>query len=317
MSRALLLIAVLAGGCNAVSKYPADAAIVDVLDGPPVDLPPPPPLPACHPPVNKQCADGWCIIPAGCFNMGSPPSEPCRALPGYGKETLHQVTLTRRFEISQYEVTQKKYETIVGINPSAFTSCGPSCPVEGVSWHEAAAYCNELSLGTGRTPCYDCGGGECTIAAAFVGKISTCMGYRLPTEAEWEYAFRAGTTTPFHTGPIVGTCEADANADRAGWTDINALGRTHPVGEKEPNGWGLYDMSGNVWEWVNDSFQQDLGAAAVTDPEFVDKTINKVLRGGCYDTDAGTNRAAGLRRYRDGHTVDPRYLGFRPVRTLP
>jgi formylglycine-generating enzyme required for sulfatase activity len=309
---------------------PGDGPATDLQlqpgDGPAPDLAPPTPdlpltpdaavLPSCHPAVTKQCTAGWCTIPAGCFNMGSPATELCRAQSGYGAETLHQVTFTHTFEISQTEVTQQEYQAVMATNPSGFPSCGATCPVEGVSWHQAAEYCNKLSQAKTLTQCYTCSSGLCAEASAYAGKIYDCPGYRLPTEAEWEYAYRAGTTTAFYTGPFAGDCTADANADKAGWTDMNSNAVTHPVSQKLPNAWGLYDMSGNVWEWVNDSYQQDLGATAITDPDVVNTTIDKVLRGGCYDTDAGTNRAAGLRRGRDGETEDPQYVGFRVARSL-
>jgi len=281
------------------------------------------PLPACHPKVQKKCANSWCEIPAGCFIMGAPPSEPCQGhIPDYGKETQHQVTFTHSFEISQTEITQSWYQGLMGENPSGFPGCGGNCPVEGVNWHQAAVFCNKLSVAKGKTECYTCTGTgadmECSEAPGFTGKaFYTCPGYRMPTDAEWEYAYRGGSTHPFYTGPLVGSCTADPNADLAGWNDMNAKLTTHPAGKKAANGWGVYDMSGNVWEWVNDLYKEDLGSSPVTDPLITTApTDDRMLRGGCWDTDAGTNRAAGVRRYRTPETVDPTFLGVRVVRTL-
>ena len=179
--------------------------------------------PTCvHPEVVADCDDGWCKIPAGCFIMGSPEHEWGRAL--YQEDQV-AVTLTRSFEIGQYEVTQREWGSRDLTNPSGRIPDGrgdclePDCPVGNVTWFEAVAYANLLSEEHGLEPCYalhDCinepgqpgdWGMVCSSVTAAAPTIYECEGYRLPTDAEWEYAARAGTRTAFYSGPI--TCYED------------------------------------------------------------------------------------------------------------
>jgi formylglycine-generating enzyme required for sulfatase activity len=276
-----------------------------------------------HPKASKSCTGGWCTIHAGCFVMGSPNSEPCREPQSYGKETQHQVTLTHDFVISETEVTQAQYKALVGSNPSWSTTCGTDCPVEQVTWHDAANYCNLLSKSKALAPCYGCvtskGAVTCKPAASYAGtKIYTCPGYRLPTEAEWEYAARAGTTTAFHSGPYVAKgCQSqtDSNLDLIGWYKMNASQMLHKVGQKQPNGWGLRDMSGNVWEWCHDDWQDDLGATDRTDPVVTNTSGKVVLRSGSALEWAPMLRSAA--RIGDLPTTVHNLTGLRCVRSLP
>jgi formylglycine-generating enzyme required for sulfatase activity len=269
-----------------------------------------------HPAVTKTCANGWCRVPPGCFLMGSPEFENCRG----GEETLHQVKLTRTFEISEREITQTQFQTVMGYNPSGFKTCGGECPVESITWYEAIAYCNKLSEKKGLTQCYTCTGTapdfeECKPATAYLGaKILTCPGYRLPVEAEWEYACRAGTRSPFYSGYIEDCMGLDPTADKIAWFKDNSGGATHPVGKKAPNAWGLYDMSGNVWEWIHDSTEGPETKESQVDP-VLPVAVDPIIRSGDYNGFARGTRCAN----RNAQSPSDRYkhLGLRPVRTLP
>jgi formylglycine-generating enzyme required for sulfatase activity len=157
-------------------------------------------------------------LPAGQFMMGASPNDSDAS---DGEKPQHLVKL-KAFAMGKYPITQAQYEAVMGENPSWFEG-NPNNPVEGLSWNEAQAFCKKLSRVTGKQ-------------------------YRLPSEAEWEYACRAGTTTRYYFGD---------NANQLGdyaWFCDNSGSKTHPVGQKRPNGWGLYDMHGNVWEWCEDSW---------------------------------------------------------------
>ena len=255
----------------------------------------------------------WVTINAGTFQMGSPSSESCRS----NDETQHQVTLTHKFEIQSTEVTQAQFTSLMGYNPSKFTSCGINCPLEQVNWYEAAAYANALSAQVGKAKCYKCTGSgksvSCTEATAYAGKkVYTCPGYRLPTEAEWEYAYRAGTSTAFYNGGITSCKGKDPNLEKIGWYNQNSSSTTHPVGQKTPNTWGLYDMAGNVWEWCHDWYGS-YPSSSVSDP--VGPTgSSRVLRGGSWYGNPDYVRAA----YRNAYTPSSRLdlIGFRCTRTI-
>jgi formylglycine-generating enzyme required for sulfatase activity len=304
---------------NDVNPTVVDGPIVTVTDGPG----------SAHDGIKDggaQAPGTWITIPAGGFMMGSPASEPCRAMLT-GKETLHQVTLTRSFKISRTEVTQGQFSTLMGFNPSAFATAGKcasaDCPVESVGWNEAVQYCNALSKQAGLTPCYTCSGSAtiktCSPVAAFAGpKIYECPGYRLPTEAEWEYAYRAGTSTAYHSGPkdpvkCDGCSPGEASLDPIGWYCGNSGDRTHPVGQKQPNKWGLLDMSGNVFEWCHDWYVEDLGSAADKDPAGPSSGTYRVLRGGSHASFNRDTRAATRRGDKPFQQYDS--YGFRCVRT--
>ncbi len=215
-------------------------------------------------------------IQAGTFLMGSPESEDGRG----GNEVLHEVTLTRDFEIADTPVTQAQYEAVMGSNPSLFSGSGFDAPVEQVSWEDAVAFCEKLSA---EDPDWT---------------------YRLPTEAEWEYACRAGTSGPYNVD--------GASLDELGWHDGNAGWKTHPVREKRPNAWGLHDCHGNVFEWCQDWYTVHLGDSAVTDPQGPEGGDDRVLRGGSWSRYARACRSASRIRYDPG--LRDSCIGFRPVR---
>ena len=287
---------------------------IDLTDGPMPDKP----IPDQGIPVTPK----WVTIKAGTFQMGSPTTEKCRQV-GLAKETQHRVTLTNSFVIQDVEVTQGQFKALMNYNPSKFTTCGTDCPVEQVSWHEAAAYCNALSKKQGIESCYTCTGSgtkvTCQVSSSYSKtRIYHCPGYRLPTEAEWEYAYRAGTTTAFYNGTVVATScgSADSNLDKIGWYKLNSKNTSHPVGKKQANAWSLYDMAGNIEEWVNDCYQADLGSTTVTDPTGPSSCgTGRVIRGGSWPTsNVGRMRAAFRNSIKATDTWN--YAGFRPVRTL-
>jgi formylglycine-generating enzyme required for sulfatase activity len=222
--------------------------------------------------LGKGVAMRLVLIRPGKFMMGSSDSEQGR-LGNEGPQ--HEVVITKPFYMGVTEVTQAQYEAVMGTNPSAFK--GPMNPVESVSWDEAVEFCRRLSEKTGKT-------------------------VRLPTEAEWEYACRAGTTTAFSFG------DADSALGDYAWYSANSGNKTHPVGRKKPNAWGLYDMHGNVAEWCQD-FQGGYAAGAVTDPAGPGSGTSRVLRGASWRTNPDYCRSAS-RNYR---TPDSRgnYCGFR------
>jgi len=249
--------------------------------------------------------EGYVRIEPGEFTMGSPEDE----LGRFGDdETQHRVTVTRAFALKATEVTQAEWRAVMGTDPSGFADCGETCPVEMVSWFDAVDYVNRVSDAEGLPRCY---ADDADRTFAWLD----CTGYRLPTEAEWEYAARAGTQTAYHTGVNTQTgCSDDPNLNLAGWYCGNSGDTTHPVGQKQVNAWGLYDMHGNVWEWVHD-WGAAYPAGAVVDPAGPASGEARVYRGGSWSFDAQYARSA----YRSRFTPADRFntLGFRPSRSLP
>ncbi len=183
------------------------------------------------------------LIPAGEFTMGDDDGED-------DEQPAHRVRVSA-FYMDVTEVSQASFQAIMGRNPAKFA--GPDKPVERISWHAAIQYCNMRSQRDGLTPCYDLKTLACDFAAD---------GYRLPTEAEWEYACRAGTTTRWSFGDDVSKLKDHA------WYKPNAAKKTHPVKAKQPNPWGLYDMHGNVAEWCQDFYAEAYsGGDSVQDPQ--------------------------------------------------
>jgi formylglycine-generating enzyme required for sulfatase activity len=268
---------------------------------------------------------GFAQIPKGTFTMGSLTTEPCRSV--HDDEDRHEVKLTRDFEIKKTEVTQAEFLAAMGYNNSSFKSCGTDCPVELVTWHEATAYCNKLSTTKGLAPCYTCNGTEgattCEETASYSGaKFYDCPGYRLPTEAEWEYAYRAGTTTAFYNGandPSKCTECDDAKAILIAWHKCNGSGTTHAVAKLAPNAWGIYDMAGNVLEWCEDWYGKSFGLGAAVDPwgpaTGAAPEPRRVARGGYWNYDPANLRAASREDIKPDRRLSE--VGFRCVRTLP
>lgn len=237
-------------------------------------------------------------IPAGAFLMGSPPDEPGRD----DDEKQHRVVLTRAFYLGITEVTQGQWRKIMGANPSGYPTLGDRGPVEQVSWNDCQVFIQRLNQreGTGA--------------------------YRLPTEAEWEYACRAGSRSAFSGGDIVEvSCGAVPALDKMGWFCGNSGFEPHWVAQKMPNAWGLYDMHGNVQEWcldqcewrtiwsrrtgvINDTYQDD-----ITDP--VSRSGQyRIFRGGSWNQSSAYARAADRNCFRPG--ARRTYIGFRIVKDL-
>lgn len=199
-------------------------------------------------------------VAPGTFTMGSPSDEPQRNK-AEGPRT--DVTLTRGFWLGKTEVTQAQYAAVMESNPSTFKAVGGDAPVERVSWIDAMAFCRKLN--------------ERERAA---GRLPEGYAFTLPTEAQWEYACRAGTTEAYAGEP-----EAMA------WHEQNSRGTTHPVGTKQPNAWGFYDMAGNVLEWCLDWYGPYPGGA-VTDPTGPAHGYYRMARGGSWKTDLRVARSA-------------------------
>jgi formylglycine-generating enzyme required for sulfatase activity len=306
-------------GCHAATRYGWDVSgrtnhvgfrVICLIDRATSSETPVPPVSVARKKVKRSdrtldLGDGGKIefarIPAGEFMMGAPDSEPEL---GHNKPQ-HKVTISKDFYMGIYLVTQEQYEKIIGINPSYFSAKGEQksrvegmdtrrFPVEGVVWEEAEQFCRKLSELTGR---------RCT----------------LPTEAQWEYACRAGTTTPFHFGTSCNGTQANCNGNIPDGTEEKGpyLGRTCAVGSYPANAFGLYDMHGNVWEWCADWLSQDYYQTSETvDPKGPATGASHIQRGCSWNTDARLCRAAVRswnatvyrgRTFRDGN------MGFRVV----
>ncbi len=225
------------------------------------------------------------LIPPGNFTMGSSTDEPGR----YSGERQHRVNLTKAFYLQTTEVTQGQWKALMGNNPSSYRGCGDNCPVEQVSWEDAQQFIQKLN------------------------RKELTDKYRFPTEAEWEYACRAGSVAAFSSGAITELeCGRDPNLDVAGWYCYNSGNKIHPVALKKPNNWGFYDMHGNVQEWCQDYFAP-YPYDEVKDPKGPPAGTYKTMRGGIWYSPARDCRSAS----RFGSAPHYRFLhiGFRLCRT--
>jgi len=246
----------------------------------------------------------WILIPANAFTMGSPNNE----LGHYPDETQHRVRITRPFLMKRTAVTVGEYQRFRKPDMPSFNQTAEH-PVVNVTWHDAIEYCAWLSAQERLKPCYS-GSGDaiaCDLSAT---------GYRLPTEAEWEYACRAGTDTPFNTGANITTDQANYDGNYPYGNAANGTYRkgTVPVGSLPPNNWGLCEMHGNVWEWCWDWYDSYANSPP-DDPEGPDSGAVRVLRGGSWVYGAGVCRSAD----RGWSLPGFRYVndGFRVVRRAP
>ena len=296
-------------------------------------------------------------IPSGSFTMGTPLEE----LGAYTDEhPQHTVIFTRGFDMQNVEVTNQQYlemaqwavdqgyatatdttvtDALDGSEEELLDLDDPACeivfsdgtfglkdfggetrprhPVQNVTWYGAVAYCDWLSLYDGLPRAYDHTTWQCNENDPY-----GASGYRLPTEAEWEYACRAGTSTAFANGDITERfCGLDPILDQIGWYCGNSGGVSHPIGGKIPNAWALYDMHGNIWEWCNDWYDDDYyfatSGGTVTDPVGPTSGVytRRVLRGGNYQHAAEVCRSGDRNSYQPA--INHSYIGFRPVRTHP
>jgi len=238
----------------------------------------------------RQHGYAMVVLQVGAFQMGSPPDEPGRS----DDEQQHEVVLTRSLAIGTTEVTQKLWQAVMGDNPSRHRE--PLGPVEQISWLDAVAFCNALSALDGLTPAYQ-------VEGEAVRWDRDADGYRLPSEAEWEYAARGGGQGVFAGG--------DAPDDVA-WYQANASSRPAEVGILSPNEWGLYDMSGNLWEWVFDG-KRSYTTTRRQDPVGSTSDRYRVLRGGCWAVGENSLRVANRHWEVPAHRSDK--VGFRIARS--
>ena len=232
-------------------------------------------------------------VPAGSFTMGDRLGEI--------DERPHRVRVDS-FYVDKYLVTQREYERVTGENPARWR--GSDNPVEQTRWSDAVRYCNARSALEGLRPCYNLKTWECDFDVD---------GYRLPTEAEWEYACRAGTKTRYFFG------DEAKKLKHYAWAGENSGGRPRPVGRKLPNPWGLYDVYGNVWEWCNDFYKVDYyDESPEENPKGPETGDNKVLRGGCWRSTLDECRSSYRYNEAPGYTdicFGYDIYGFRCVRT--
>jgi formylglycine-generating enzyme required for sulfatase activity len=225
------------------------------------------------------------LIPAGSFHMGSPETELKRNI---DESPLHQVVISKPFYMSKFEVTQRQYRAVLG-NYKAFYFVGFDFPADGVSWNVANEFTNKLSDETG-------------------------MRFRLPTEAEWEYACRAGTDTPFYTGETLSPYQANYDSSNVYGKGLKgkALIRPTKVGSYPPNPFGLYDMYGNVWEWCSDRYsKKSYESSSLQDPLGIGTSLSTVIRGGGWESPPGDCRSASRDYRKSWRSID--FIGFRLV----
>ncbi len=221
-------------------------------------------------------------LPPGRFLMGSSPDEPNRI---EEEEQQFEAVISQGFWLGKYLVTQAQWQEVMGYNPSHFQQISINCPVENIDWYEAMEYCRKLN-------------------ELFADHLPLGYCFSLPTEMQWEYACRAGTRTIYNTGDTL------ADLDRAAWHNSNSSGHTHPVGEKDPNTWGLYDMHGNVAEWCLDSISNYPNGPATDWIGTGDGYVRSIRPGSWGTSREATNHRCACREAMPPHDKCP-WFGFR------
>lgn len=235
--------------------------------------------------AGRDCADcpEMVVIPAGSFAMGANDGDE-------NERPVHRVTFARPFAMGRTEVSQKQWKALMGNNPSRFYNCGPDCPVEQVSWNDVQAYIRKLNARSGRQ-------------------------YRLPTEAEWEYAARAGSNTAYPWGNKASHEYANYGDDECCFGLVQGRDKwlnTAPAASFAPNSFGLYDMIGNVWEWVEDGFHDNYTGAPADGSAWPGNGSNHIVRGGSWNFDPQFIRVSTRSRFDPATRMSS--IGFRLVR---
>ncbi len=242
------------------------------------------------------------LIPPGSYLRGSPADEYGREL----DERQHEVTIPYPFYMAVTETTQSQYEQVTGTNTS-FVKGRPNVPADSMTFAQALEFCNALSRAEGREEVYAMGND------GWVARVDR-NGYRLPLEAEWEYACRAGTTDAFYTGPIAPLSKGHYHLWRAAWYEDNSKGRPREGGQREPNVWGLYDMLGNVWEYCWDWYGEYPLSEDFTLVGPSRSNHGRVVRGGCWYDKITSCRSATRKAQNPAFPLN--VLGFRCAITV-
>ena len=310
MRRSLALVLALgcaAGPGSSPDPLPADPLLPRVEIGAAVRLSP---TLSTWPSPTGDVPGTFVRIEPATFGMGALASDSCNR---DENAPLHTVTLTHPFELADAEVTQADYREVTGESPSHSTLDCADCPVDSTDWHAAAHYTVLLSELAGLPACYACTGEGAHLRCVESTPPYSCAGYRLPTEAEHEHGFRAGTTTAVYNGDIAICSHRDPGLAEISWFLYSSDGHTHPVRSLAPNAFGLFDMSGNVWEWTADGYEE-LGQDAVDPYGHIGADDLRVMRGGSFNCVPSEVRAA----HRSGlpSSIGGQNVGFRVARTL-